>query len=281
MLSDLWNRIVAWTGTIIAPDWGALVALIPILLLLVVLAFLVITARKWAGAGPGRSGAGPKTPVGPDGMALRGPSAGPFVVAVGAFVLAFGLVAGGLWLPAGIAIALVGLAWLTIDYRRETRPSKPKPTTASAAASPTGPRRSPVTASRAALAGVVVIAIIAIAATSKVVPETPAASIPPVPSEAFEPTLPPADAVLEAYNVTFTQQALTVPAGKPFTVAFDNRDKVPHNLEIRDAAGRSLFMGDIITGPKIVVYAVPALPAGQYPFVCTVHPGMTGTLTAK
>ena len=29
-----------------------------------------------------------------------------------------------------------------------------------------------------------------------------------------------------------------------------------------------------------MVYDVPALPAGQYSFVCTVHPNMTGTLTA-
>jgi plastocyanin len=27
------------------------------------------------------------------------------------------------------------------------------------------------------------------------------------------------------------------------------------------------------------VYQVPALPAGSYPFVCDVHPSMTGTLT--
>ena len=84
-----------------------------------------------------------------------------------------------------------------------------------------------------------------------------------------------------AFNVTFTQSTLTAPAGRPFTVAFDNRDNVPHNLEVRDAAGKSLFVGDIITGPKVIVYTVPALAAGQYPFVCTVHPGMIGTLTVK
>jgi plastocyanin len=29
------------------------------------------------------------------------------------------------------------------------------------------------------------------------------------------------------------------------------------------------------------VYQVPALPAGTYGFVCSVHPNMTGTLTVK
>ena len=51
-----------------------------------------------------------------------------------------------------------------------------------------------------------------------------------------------------------------------------------HNVEIRDALGMLMFKGDIITGPAQVQYQVPALPAGTYQFVCTVHPIMVGTL---
>jgi len=54
-------------------------------------------------------------------------------------------------------------------------------------------------------------------------------------------------------------------------VAFDNRDNLPHNLEIRDATGKVLFRGGIVTGPIVTVYDLPALPAGQCPCVCTVH----------
>jgi plastocyanin len=36
-----------------------------------------------------------------------------------------------------------------------------------------------------------------------------------------------------------------------------------------------------VTGPIIEIYDVPALPAGTYAFVCSVHPNMTGTLTVK
>ncbi|MFN8630101.1 MAG: cupredoxin domain-containing protein [Chloroflexota bacterium] len=280
MLSDLWNRLVAWTGTIVSPDWGALVALIPILLLLAVVAYLVITAWKWAGAGPRQRGGGRRTPVGPDGLPLRGPTAAPFIVAIGAFILAFGLVAGGPWLPAGIVVALVGLVSLALESGRDRRTAPPSP---SPLPGPGAPSRPLVTPARATVVAVVAIAVIAIGATSKVVPDAPAASatIPPVPSSAYEATLPPADVTVGAFNVTFTQSTLTAPAGRPFTVAFDNRDNVPHNLEVRDAAGKSLFVGDIITGPKVIVYTVPALAAGQYPFVCTVHPGMIGTLTVK
>ena len=41
----------------------------------------------------------------------------------------------------------------------------------------------------------------------------------------------------------------------------------------------SLFKGEIVTGPVAVDYQVPALAAGTYQFVCTVHPNMIGTLT--
>jgi plastocyanin len=42
--------------------------------------------------------------------------------------------------------------------------------------------------------------------------------------------------------------------------------------------GEEVFQGEIVTGPTQVTYDVPALPAGPYAFVCTVHPQMTGTL---
>jgi plastocyanin len=141
-----------------------------------------------------------------------------------------------------------------------------------------------------AAVALVVVAIGVLVGTSRVVPDAPATGgSPPNPASAARPplqpsaqgSLPPADSVLAAQGTAFVEQTLTAPAGRPFRVAFDNRDNVPHNLEIRDATGKVLFMGDIVTGPTVTVYDVPALPAGQYPFVCTVHPAMTGTLTVK
>ena len=41
------------------------------------------------------------------------------------------------------------------------------------------------------------------------------------------------------------------------------------------------FRGEIVTGPTTIVYQVPALEAGAYAFVCTVHPNMVGTLTVQ
>jgi plastocyanin len=38
-----------------------------------------------------------------------------------------------------------------------------------------------------------------------------------------------------------------------------------------------LFTGDLVSGPKKIVYQVPALEQGTYFFRCDVHPTMTGT----
>jgi plastocyanin len=87
---------------------------------------------------------------------------------------------------------------------------------------------------------------------------------------------------ISALNIAFEQSSVTVPAGKPFQIAFNNKDNgVPHNVAIHDANGAEKFKGEIVTGPATRMYDVPALDPGTYTFVCNVHPNMTGTLTAQ
>ena len=53
---------------------------------------------------------------------------------------------------------------------------------------------------------------------------------------------------------------------------------------LKDPSGANVSIGDTapFTGPAKKSFAVPALAAGDYSFVCEVHPNtMTGTLTAK
>ena len=83
---------------------------------------------------------------------------------------------------------------------------------------------------------------------------------------------------ISALNIAFEQTSATAPADAPFTIHFNNKEAVPHNVNVKDSSGASKFKGDIVTGPKEVDYQVPALPAGDYTFVCDVHPNMTGTL---
>jgi len=42
-----------------------------------------------------------------------------------------------------------------------------------------------------------------------------------------------------------------------------------------------LFNGDLITGVASVEYTIPPLPAGEYFFVCIVHPNMNGTVVVE
>lgn len=87
---------------------------------------------------------------------------------------------------------------------------------------------------------------------------------------------------LVAQNIQFDQAELEAPANQPFTIEFSNQDAgVPHNVAIKDAAGMEVFKGEIFNGVDTRQYQVPALPAGTYTFMCTVHPNMTGTLTVK
>ena len=84
---------------------------------------------------------------------------------------------------------------------------------------------------------------------------------------------------LAALNIQFDQSEIFAPADAPFVIRFDNQEAVPHDVQIKDANGTPVFTGEIVTGPKVVEYQVPQLDAGNYTFVCTVHPNMTGTLT--
>ena len=93
----------------------------------------------------------------------------------------------------------------------------------------------------------------------------------------------PADAIrISADNLAFSTDHLEVPAGESFTIALDNRESAPHNVTIfaDDSWSNALFREEAMSGPRSVVYAVPALGAGSYPFRCDVHPTMKGTVTA-
>ena len=76
----------------------------------------------------------------------------------------------------------------------------------------------------------------------------------------------------------------SAPAGKPFQIHFKNEDQgTPHNVAIHTGSptGPEVFKGEIFPGPGERTYDVPALQAGTYGFVCSVHPNMTGTLTVN
>jgi plastocyanin len=127
-----------------------------------------------------------------------------------------------------------------------------------------------MTAIRTSCAGVALLVTVALGACTAV-------GSAPVASQPAE-----TEAIITAQSNAFDQPTLTVPASVAFDLYFRNLDGAPHNVAIYTDASLSeeVFVGEVITEGSIL-YAVPALEAGEYFFRCDVHPEMTGTLVVE
>jgi plastocyanin len=83
---------------------------------------------------------------------------------------------------------------------------------------------------------------------------------------------------LVAENIEFNLNTISVPAGSPVTVTFENKDdSIPHNLAVYtdSSASQTIFKGQIITGPATTTYSFQTPPTpGKYYFRCDIHPTM-------
>ena len=227
----------------------------------------------------------------PAGVHMPGPSFRPILAGLSLMVLMFGLVFGLPLLAAGLIMLMTTLLGWLHDARTEYSLVEEADVTGH-------PRNAPVPhypSGTLTFFGVVVIAALLVnyrilppadANGSAAASGAPAASAGPASGGAPGPagSGPAADVTIVASGVQYTTTSASAPAGKAFTIAFDNRDAgIPHNVSIHagDATGNQVFLGKIVTGPVIEVYDVPALAAGTYTFVCSVHANMTGTLTVK
>jgi plastocyanin len=366
-VEDLWNGILDFTSKLVIPDWGSLIGLLPILLLVLVVGFFLWVLARYLGLGPKRRGIRRVAPLPPPGVHAGSPSFAPILAAFGAFLLFLGLVVRGWFLVAGvIVLVLTLLYWGREAIRDFDHVEGGHAATGSGAAialTPPpgihmpGPSFRPILVSFAAfllllglvagpwlaLAGVfafvvtlvgwlrdagheyagtvvadrtghrpesarphyplrtfgaiVAVFVVALVLETGILPPkgsgaggaggAPGASGAPAASGGSGgggASLPAADVTIDAKGIAFVQKSADAPADKAFTIAFNNEDpNVPHDIAIRKGSptGEEAFKGEIVTGPKVVVYQVPALPAGSYAFVCTVHPNMTGTLAVK
>jgi len=231
----------------------------------------------------------------PPGVHVPGPTFLPVVTAVAAAILFAGLVVGGWVLIAAIVCLVVGiLGWLRaalVEYRLTVEADR------------TGHlRNAPPPAFPAGLfTFFVVVMFVAAIVQAGILPPSgasagTAASASPGASVAAGgggtaggsaapsggQAAPAADVTIVASQVAFTTTQVDGPAGKPFTIAFENNDQATqHNVDITNPDGSDAFKGDIFPGVATKIYQVPALPAGTYAFHCDVHPTMTGTLTLK
>ncbi len=370
MLEDIWNWFLEVTAKLVTPDWGAIVALLPVVIMVLVVVWLIWIVRRFRVQPPARRGKTRLTRRTPAGIHMPGPSWAPIFAAVGAALLFWGLVFGGLMLWLGIlALVLTLLYWLAEGIRiydhdvgstvpalpADVHPGPPpgvhmpgpsfrpilgaigvtmlmaglvfggwllvggvvaliltlvgwlidalKEYRNAVAADRTGhldPLPDPRTPSLL-LSVLGVIFVAGILLTTGLLPPgsasggAPGASGSPAPSGSAAPSGPPpasggpppsapatGDVNLTAKGIAFVETTIEGPAGKAFTLAFDNEDSgVPHDVAFKDASGAFAWRGEPINGVATKVYDVPALPAGSYTFVCTIHSNMTGTATLK
>src|ERR1700741_4961741 len=74
-------------------------------------------------------------------------------------------------------------------------------------------------------------------------------------------------------NFTFTPAPLTVPAGA--TVTWKNEDDSPHRIGDKDGTFKSAALDTDDTFSH--TFATP----GEYPYICTIHPYMAGTIIER
>jgi plastocyanin len=118
MFEQFWNGILELTAKFVIPDWGSVIAMLPVFILALTVLIFAVTFWKLARAPkPGR-GKQRIAPIAPPGVHMPGPSWSPVFAAIGAFLLFLGLVFGGPILILGtIALALTLLYWLVEALR--------------------------------------------------------------------------------------------------------------------------------------------------------------------
>lgn len=243
----------------------------------------------------------------PPGVHMPGPSFRPILGALGTALLFLGLVFGGWVLLVGVIALIVGLIGWLADARAEYVETVEADRTGHLENPPPPRTPSRLFATLAVLLVAATVLQSGVLTTGSANGGTPGSSAdpggsgaPPAPrgSEAppgpgtsgppgsgapgGSPQTPSADVTVEARGIAFVQTSWTGPADKPFKLAFVNDDPgTPHNIALSDSSGAKVFNGEIFNGIATRVYDVPALPAGAYPFICSVHPNMTGTATLQ
>jgi plastocyanin len=211
----------------------------------------------------------------PEGVHMPGPSPWPFFAPIGLLFIFLGLIFGPALLIGGILMSLVAVVgWYrdaSTEYRQTETIGHVVPETRDPARA--WPR------SAVPLFGAIAAVALAITLFPVLMSALPVAGGDDGDGGGPAPDPAPvigADSVLE-----FDTDQVVVPAGEPLQITFQNRQAgVPHDVDVRQGDAVT-FDGEVITGADEIVYEVPPLEAGEYTFFCSIHPPMTGTLTAQ
>ncbi len=115
-MQELWDRILDLLSKLVIPDWGALVALIPLILAGLIGVYMVWVGWHYATAGPKDRAISMASPRPPPGVHAPAPSFAPIFVALGALALFGAMVVGGF---GALALGLAGLSLGLLYWGRE------------------------------------------------------------------------------------------------------------------------------------------------------------------
>lgn len=217
----------------------------------------------------------------PPGVHMPGPSIRPFLGALGTAALLGGLVMGG-WV---LILAVVFLVWTLlgwlVDFTAEYRKVEEADRTGHLENIPA--KRFPA---RTLQVFAVLFALVAMWQVGIFPPTAPATAGDgtgsPAPGAGGA---PPGSIPLTAVGLAFEEKTLEAPAGQPFTIYLMNEDApgTPHDVEIRRADGSPVKLVPPTDGGQATAYAFDPLEAGDYVFICSIHPieAMTGTLKVQ
>ena len=213
----------------------------------------------------------------PPGVHLPGPSAWPFLAPVGLFFIVAGFIFGPVLLVGGVIMAAIAALGWTRDADKELIDVE-------AHGHATPETRDPEKAWPDALIPIYT----GVAAIVLVITLLPwALTFLPSGGATDEVTgpAPVSMPIVTASTVTqFDIDEIATFADEPFTIDFENQQPgVPHNIAIYETSAQEVefFNGEIFNGPDSRIYEVGALSAGEYFFVCSVHPPMIGTLYVR
>lgn len=143
---------------------------------------------------------------------------------------------------------------------------------------------------RSTYLGVLVAALLAISACGGgASPSSTPAAPPrtnPSPTDSAASTSAPSGEIVEitvgtdtGADLKFDPAEVTVQAGADIRVTFENRASVPHNLTFQGPP--NVATATIVAAGASETLEFMAPDAGEYAFVCTIHPGMGGTLVVE
>jgi len=87
-----------------------------------------------------------------------------------------------------------------------------------------------------------------------------------------------------AQTTAFQATCLAAPANASFTVNFDNKDSLVHNIVFLEShtAAQVMFRGEPVQGPATTTFSAGPFRPGTYAFHCEFHPNqMSGAFVVK